>query len=96
MNTLPGPGDTIVVSDRPTAVQAIDAAAHAVLHDPTATPRERGLCAAIMALVDDRTVLRDRIEAASTLAEGWIGFDDSHHYGDALMKAVTTPEVPDD
>lgn len=48
-------GETIRVSGIPHPVKDIDDAAHATLHDPAATERERGMAAAIMALVDDRT-----------------------------------------
>lgn len=48
-------GETIRVSGIPHPVKDIDDAAHATLHDPHATERERGMAAAIMALVDDRT-----------------------------------------
>lgn len=30
----------------------------------------------------------ERLAAVRTLAEGWVGFDDSHHYGDAVLKAL--------
>lgn len=52
---LPGPEDTVLVDGEPMLVQALDGAAHAILHDPHATGRERGMAAAILALIDERT-----------------------------------------
>ena len=30
-------------------------------------------------------------EGVTALADGWVGFDDSHHYGDAILKAIGGP-----
>lgn len=40
------------------------------------------------AAAHDLDALLEAVEAATSLGEGWVGFDDSHHYGDALLQAL--------
>lgn len=41
------------------------------------------------------TARADALAPVIALAEGWVGFDDSHHYGDAILRAATEDPLPD-
>lgn len=40
----------------------------------------------------DRAAVEAALAPVRALAEGWVGFDDSHHYGDAVLKLL--PPAP--
>ena len=38
--------------------------------------------------------LHDVLSEVASLAEGWVGFDASHHYGDAVLTLLPTTVIP--
>lgn len=48
----------VIVDGSEVPVESLDAAAHAIIHDPIATSGERGMANAILALIDDRRSAR--------------------------------------
>lgn len=39
--------------------------------------------------------LRETVARIQALGEGWIGFDDSHHYGDAVLGLLAADDTQD-
>jgi hypothetical protein len=46
------------------------------------------LVRALNAAQRERDMARAALDRAHALGESWVGFDDSHLYGDALLKAI--------
>jgi hypothetical protein len=48
----------------------------------------------VRALVAQLRRARQEVQAVKDLADGWIGFDSSHHYGEAVYHALGSVDRP--